>query len=649
MIFSQEQTYELLKIIRFQHAYYIGEALGVDVLTSEDISLLKGFGIDPKIMTDLPPAEQAFHFGRITSALTNYQAKAINYNDFKKFLMSGGHVPMTAYEKDVLQAVKKQSYTAIKGLGEQAVADVSSKINGEEQRRRAKYEDIVRSKAVETVENRKSLTNMMLEIGAATQDWERKLGRIVETEMHNAYEEGRATEIERDDGHEVIVYKDVYAGACKHCIQHYLTNGIGSEPIKFKMSELRANGTNIGRKAADWKAVLGAMHPYCFDKETEVLTNSGWKYFKDVVGDELILSVDLDTGDADWVGIKEKVRYKYKGKMHHLRSNKFDKMVTPDHMSVMKTRKNEAWRLRRTEELPKKSQFMRSIPSWVTKSPEFPMFGEDGIRDDFVEFLGFYLSEGSISKHKSGYQVKISQSKHLEYMAEVSKRLFINVWVGKDAIWIPVDEQVADFFMSMGRSSKSKRIPELIMLSDKKTILHFLKAFALGDGTTRTRECFGKYTSIEVCYYTSSVFMEAQLGELILKSGGTPSYSVNENPVYNDKEREKIYESNGAVYTIRHNSGRPSHKEFMAEKLIDYDDYVYDVELEKWHTLITRRNGKVVVSGNCRCTVNKVPKGYKWDSEKRSFSVVDEGFKRQSQAHTKAPIKVTIGSKEYVV
>ena len=81
--------------------------------------------------------------------------------------------------------------------------------------------------------------------------------------MHTAYEEGRAANIEYELGKDAIVYKDVYPGACRHCIRLYLTNGFGSQPRLFKLSALRANGTNIGRKPVDWLAVLGPIHPWC--------------------------------------------------------------------------------------------------------------------------------------------------------------------------------------------------------------------------------------------------------------------------------------------------------------------------------------------------------------------------------------------------
>ncbi|RLG29022.1 hypothetical protein DRN98_08815, partial [Methanosarcinales archaeon] len=57
-------------------------------------------------------------------------------------------------------------------------------------------------------------------------------------------------------------------------------------------------------------------HPNCFDKDTEVLTDDGWKYFKDLKN-EKILSVNLETGNSEWVSIKSKISYYLDGNMIH--------------------------------------------------------------------------------------------------------------------------------------------------------------------------------------------------------------------------------------------------------------------------------------------------------------------------------------------
>jgi len=129
---------------------------------------------------------------------------------------------------------------------------------------RAEYEAIIKEEIEIGVKERKSITNIISDIGHRTGDWAKDLGRIVDTEMNNIFQKGRAVQIaESNKGKDPLVYKDVFDQACRHCIHLYLTRGLGSEPRVFRLSELIANGTNIGRKVGDWKATIGGVHPWC--------------------------------------------------------------------------------------------------------------------------------------------------------------------------------------------------------------------------------------------------------------------------------------------------------------------------------------------------------------------------------------------------
>ena len=89
------------------------------------------------------------------------------------------------------------------------------------------------------------------------------MGTYSETEMQNIYQTGVAQQIMKEQGADALVYKEVFSGACQHCIKFYTTAGIGSKPRIFKLIDLINNGDNIGRKVKDWKPVLNSVHPFC--------------------------------------------------------------------------------------------------------------------------------------------------------------------------------------------------------------------------------------------------------------------------------------------------------------------------------------------------------------------------------------------------
>jgi hypothetical protein len=77
-------------------------------------------------------------------------------------------------------------------------------------------------------------------------------------------------EVERDHSY---IADGLVVHNCKHCKRLHI--GPDGQPRIFKLSDLEANGTNVGRKASEWKAVVGTVHPHCFTPGTFVTTDQG--------------------------------------------------------------------------------------------------------------------------------------------------------------------------------------------------------------------------------------------------------------------------------------------------------------------------------------------------------------------------------------
>jgi hypothetical protein len=264
MIFSNNEIEEILSIIDSNSIVYITATMGVEILTDNDRTILKQHGINPdNLYMQYPPFLQSFYFGRLSMALGDKNTKSLTYADFTSYLKKGQYVPMTKKEENMYNIAKSRTYTHIKGLGETMKQTVNGIIVEEDLRKRQEYEKIIHDEIATGIAQRKSIKNIISEIGHRTGDWQRNLGRIVQTEYNTIYQEGRMAEIIALHGEDSLVYKDVYPKACRHCIRAYLTDGIGSEPRVFKLSTLIANGTNIGVKMEDAKPVIGSFHPWC--------------------------------------------------------------------------------------------------------------------------------------------------------------------------------------------------------------------------------------------------------------------------------------------------------------------------------------------------------------------------------------------------
>ena len=263
-MFTQQKIQEILRIIDFNHTLFIGQNVGADILTKEDVKLLKAFGIDLKdLKTPFTPYEQDFYFGRLAAALGDKNAATLGYNDFKQYLRRGQYIPLNTREKASLNFAKQRTYSHLKNLDSKVAQSVNGIILNEGQSYRDLFEATVKGSVERAVLERDNVNSVVSEIGHRTGDWAKDLGRIADTELQYVLQEGRSAGIEKLGGKEALVYKSVYPAACRFCIRFYTTGGIGSKPVVFKLDVLRANGTNIGRKQKDWVATLGPVHPWC--------------------------------------------------------------------------------------------------------------------------------------------------------------------------------------------------------------------------------------------------------------------------------------------------------------------------------------------------------------------------------------------------
>lgn len=277
-MFSQKQISELLKVLEKQNLLFISSKLGTDYLTEDEINRLQHFGINPyhqyQEANDI--AKMSFHFGLISDAIGQIESKKITVSDLKDYFESGKHIPLTQIEKNTINSVKKQYLGDIKANNGKIFQDLNNIISKHEKNNRKAYEQVIRDEVEKGILMKKTSGEIARELARKTGDWSRNFKRIVDFISHSAFNEGRAAWVEDKYGEDALVAKNVYLGACKYCIRLYLTAGVGSEPKIFKLSQLKANGTNIGRKTDEWKPTIPPSHPHCRCTLYSVDTKFDW-------------------------------------------------------------------------------------------------------------------------------------------------------------------------------------------------------------------------------------------------------------------------------------------------------------------------------------------------------------------------------------
>lgn len=276
MILTPDQINELLKIIDKNQLVLTASELGPEFLTDQDKTLLQDSGID--ISTLYSPKNDtlfsAFNLGMLAESLYKMELASLSYDQLKQYISHGDYIPLTVRELATIQSIKNQTFTDLKKFGNKIFQDVNGVLTD---RSLKGQRDFIKEEMVAGTIDKKTVTEIAHTIAEKTGDWSRDFERIVAYNSHLAFEEGKAAMIKRNAQEEdPIVYKTVFEGACDNCVRLYLTNGLGSEPKLFKLSELQGNGTNIGLKVAEWKPVIGAVHPFCRCLLNHLTKNESW-------------------------------------------------------------------------------------------------------------------------------------------------------------------------------------------------------------------------------------------------------------------------------------------------------------------------------------------------------------------------------------
>ena len=362
------------------------------------------------------------------------------------------------------------------------------------------------------------------------------------------------------------------------------------------------------------EAEEGVNYPpmHCYDDKTEVLTKQGWKLFKNCKDDDLYFTMNPETMFPEWQKAIKKIEYLYNGNLIELKNRSFDLRVTPNHKMILKYAKgNGSGKLRFVEadKLPKWSNAIPRGINWVGENLKTARLGNYDIPIElYLKFMAWWLSDGSCTKHKNknAYSGVIGQETYNNLMYETLKDLPFHIGHSEKCIRFS-DYSVCNELSKFGKCN-NKYIPEIIKSLSADLIEIFLKAYSIADGHERINKSFkGGNFGTEITFFTTSNQLASDLGELILKVGGRPSFKLQKNKGKAVQHHNGLYIGNFDCWHITWGKRQWSYVETLERNLISYNDYVYCVELQKYHTLYVRRNGKCTWSGNSNCRSTTIP------------------------------------------
>lgn len=254
MALTPSQIRQIKKVIE-EHMNVIMELTIGDTKVSPET--LKKLGV-PKSVSNL--IIDSYKYGKLTTVMNKNLSKMSpqEVNDMLKKLK------VSSRQQKSMEYLKAKTQLSIDNLTQRMTSAV---ITSALQNQLDMYQAIgqVVPEAVKKNTDRYKVVQQLRDL---TQDWERDWHRVAHSEMWDAKVQGEANAIMDNEspiskkGKDTMVFKRPAPNACNKCKQLYL-EADGITPKLFKITELQANGSNYGKKQADWKPTLGILHPNC--------------------------------------------------------------------------------------------------------------------------------------------------------------------------------------------------------------------------------------------------------------------------------------------------------------------------------------------------------------------------------------------------
>jgi len=354
----------------------------------------------------------------------------------------------------------------------------------------------------------------------------------------------------------------------------------------------------------------GILHP-----DTEIFTKSkGFVPIEYVEEGDEILTYNSKSNTLEYQPNRKTWEFDLDEELFNIKAQTFNLLCTQDHRVCYRGQHKEEFDICQAQELPTRFEMIVGGMNWngidvpIEKIPSIPIYygnrfvkhklrkwePEQEIRmDDWLDFLGWFISEGYTSINKDGYTVGIRQfnKDNLAKIWECVNKLPFKANLSEDRVTIH-NKQLALYLEPLGKSHE-KYIPSHIKELSPRQLSILYESLMLGDGCENN-------------YFTSSKQLADDLQEIILKMGyGSTIYirdRIGDDVTIHGETNGKV---NYLQYTITKNEKNltpeicikdtKGHKDM--HELIPYKGKAYCVTVDNG-LILTRLDGKCVITGN---------------------------------------------------
>lgn len=367
----------------------------------------------------------------------------------------------------------------------------------------------------------------------------------------------------------------------------------------------------LGFNETQKKEPVFGFWSYCVDTATEALTMRGWLKWDQINEDDFILS--MDSGQLKWSTIKSIYRGYYNGLLFKMDNANIDALVTPGHKWAL-----DSGELIKTEDIKTKDR-IRIMGD--------PLIDEVQVySNEFVELVGWYVTEGHDRKDVEAIEIAQSQSHNPGYVERI-RSCFGKLEVGFSE-WTKSSSQVVKFYIGV----KQPIIKELKRAAPEKVLsINFIMALTTsqrdlliatmldGDGS-RPDGSGRQYVQKDQAHVDAFVALCAMAGIATTTSLRSDSNCYTVTLKWRNVSKGHSIDFHGGKNNYHYDKSSTKHS-----PTTPYSGWVWCPETE-YGTFVARRNGRVYVTGN---TYDGVMRGTRVVSGQITFATKAPDYMRR--------------------
>lgn len=358
------------------------------------------------------------------------------------------------------------------------------------------------------------------------------------------------------------------------------------------------------------KAVSGAAKSqHCFDAKTEVLTESGWKTYDVIEEDDMVFSYNIGSDKIELVPIDSIIKRAHKGRMMHMTSTCIDVMVTDKHRMLVRYPIHKYKRKSTHNISPEGQAYFDSLK---TENHKYhielaqEVFGKRRIYKcagtfdgapaynlDFLKFVMAFVCDGYWCKKNTTLSMgfRFKKTRKVEHLIKLADKLGWRYALHKDKNGVYNfhfrNEYALEVFYVVG---ENKMLPLWLMTLNNEDALELFKCYAAYDGCFDTRDSKERMSLCTTVKNNANV-----LQAMCVLSGLKCQMRTFGESTYSIKGKTGIAKEHYVLTTCKKTETKASEGSYVWE---DYDGVVWCAN-NRNTTLVTRRNGKVSIQGNC--------------------------------------------------